>query len=242
MKKSFLKGASIFLASVLTVGMCSAYNVKAKAKFSLPKKTTLSYDAKNKNANGFYTNVIYINGTTRSNSEAILRNGMSVKSSNKKVISTKTFGKDFYLIADNNQVGIGVKLKKTGSTKITAKFKYKGKSYSVKTTVKVVKYTNPFKKIVVDGRDCTSDFNNKSGSQISFMGRNIQITPNKNWKVKSIYTYKPGASTKKKVKGSSVTIPTDCRAFITMENKKNKLTELVTFDEMDTSVDPDLDF
>lgn len=46
----------------------------------------------------------------------------------------------------------------------------------------------------------------------------------------------------KRVKGSSVTIPTDCRAFITMENKKNKLTELVTFDEMDTSVDPDLDF
>ena len=46
MKKSFLKGASIFLASVLTVGMCSAYSVNAKAKFSLPKKTTLSYDKK----------------------------------------------------------------------------------------------------------------------------------------------------------------------------------------------------
>ena len=27
----------------------------------------------------------------------------------------------------------------------------------------------------------------------------------------------------KKIKGSSVTIPTNCRAFITMENKKNKL-------------------
>ena len=48
MKKSFLKGASIFLASVLTVGMCSAYSVNAKAKFSLPKKTTLSYDKKYK--------------------------------------------------------------------------------------------------------------------------------------------------------------------------------------------------
>lgn len=46
MKKSFLKCASIFLASVLTVGMCSAYSVNAKAKFSLPKKTTLSYDKK----------------------------------------------------------------------------------------------------------------------------------------------------------------------------------------------------
>ena len=36
----------------------------------------------------------------------------------------------------------------------------------------------------------------------------------------------------KKIKGSSVTIPTNCRAFITMENKKNKLTEKVTFDEI----------
>ena len=42
----------------------------------------------------------------------------------------------------------------------------------------------------------------------------------------------------KKIKGSSVTIPTNCRAFITMENKKNKLTEKVTFDETDTSEDP----
>lgn len=53
MKKSFLKGASIFLASVLTVGMCSAYSVNAKAKFSLPKKTTLSYDKKDNGGNGF---------------------------------------------------------------------------------------------------------------------------------------------------------------------------------------------
>ena len=97
-----------------------------------------------------------------------------------------------------------------------------GKTYSVKTTVKVIKYSNPFKKIVVDGRDCTSDFKNKNGSSISFMGRNIKITPNKNWRVKSIYTYKPGATKMKKIKGSSVTIPTNCRAFITMENKKNK--------------------
>ena len=41
-----------------------------------------------------------------------------------------------------------------------------------------------------------------------------------------------------RVKGSFVTIPTNCRAFITMENKKNKLIEKVTFDEMDTSEDP----
>ena len=74
------------------------------------------------------------------------------------------------------------------------------------------------------------------------MGRNIKITPNKNWRVKSIYTYKPGTTTMKRVKGSSVTITTNCRAFITMENKKNKLTEKVTFDEMDTYEDPGFTF
>ena len=172
-----------------------------KQKFSLPKKTTLSYDKKDNGGNGFYTNVIYIKGTNRSNSESILRNGMKVKSSNRKVISTKTFGKDYYLIADNNQVGIGVKLKKTGSTKNHCKnLNTEVKTYSVKTTVKVIKYSNPFKKIVVDGRDCTSDFKNKNGSSISFMGRNIKITPNKNWRVKSIYTYKPGATKNEKSK------------------------------------------
>ena len=90
----------------------------------------------------------------------------------------------------------------------------------------------------MDGKDYTSDFKNKNGSEISFTGRNIKITPNKNWRVKSIYTYKPGATKMKKIKGSSVTIPTNCRAFITMENKKNKLIEKVTFDEMDTTEDP----
>ena len=50
------------------------------------------------------------------------------------------------------------------------------------------------------------------------------------------------SSKMKRVKGSSVTIPTNCRAFITMENKKNKLIEKVTFDEMDTTEDPGFTF
>ena len=45
MKKKFLKVLYFSGISVLTVGMCSAYSVNA-TKFSLPKKTTLSYDKK----------------------------------------------------------------------------------------------------------------------------------------------------------------------------------------------------
>ena len=76
MKKSFLKGASIFLASVLTVGMCSAYSVNAKAKFSLPKKTTLSYDKKDNGGNGFLTKVINNKGNNRSHLKLPQRNGI----------------------------------------------------------------------------------------------------------------------------------------------------------------------
>ncbi len=77
--------------------MCSAYSVNAKAKFSLPKKTTLSYDKKIM-AEWFLHKCDLYQGTNRSNSESILRNGMKVKSSNKKVISTKTFEKIIILL------------------------------------------------------------------------------------------------------------------------------------------------
>ncbi len=102
MKKSFLKGASLFLASVLTIGMCSGYRVEAKTKFSVPKKVTLSYD---KEVNGVYTNVIWINGTTNAQTYQIQDNFKGFKSSNKKVIRSKYFGRDFYPICDGLHPG-----------------------------------------------------------------------------------------------------------------------------------------
>ena len=235
MKKSFLKGASMLLASVLTVGMFSGYNVNAKTKFSVAKNVTLSYD---KQVNGFYTNIIWINGTSASDSYKIQEGFLSFKSSNKKVIGSKTFGKDFYVVGDgivNPKAGsgIGVKLKKTGTTNISFKFKYKGKTYSRKTKVKVVKYTNPFKKIVLDGDDCTSDYKRKPGLQSQRGVKTISIKPNKNWKIKYAYTYKTPGGKRKKVKNpSSFSLKKNYDGFVTMENKKNKLTETVKFTYM----------
>ena len=230
MRKSFLKGASLFLASVLTIGMCSGYRVEAKTKFSVPKKVTLSYD---KQVNGVYTNIIPINGTSNSDSYKIQDNFKSFKSSNKKVIGSKP-GKDFYPVFSSYtpgaKAGVGVTLKKTGTTKITFKFKYKKKTYTRKTTVKVVKYTNPFKKIVLNGEDRTSEYRTKVGSQEKTYTKTISITPNKNWKVKSAYIHKTYNGTPQKVKKpSSFSLKEGYDGFVIMENKKNKLTETVAF-------------
>lgn len=125
---------------------------------------------------------------------------------------------------------MGVKLKKTGTTNISFKFKYKGKTYSRKTKVKVVKYTNPFKKIVLNGENHTSDFKRKPGLQSQIGTKTISIMPNKNWKIKYAYTYKNSGGKRKKVKTpSSFSLKKDYNGFVTMENKKNKLTETVKF-------------
>lgn len=238
MKKRFFKGVSMFLASVLTIGMCSGYRVDAKSKFSVPKNVSLSYDKNG--VNSVYTNVIWINGTSTSAAYSIQETFSNFKSSNKKVISSKTFGKDFYPIVDgwnpNAKGGVGVKLKKTGTTKISFKFKYKKKTYSRKTTVKVVKYTNPFKKILLDGDNCTSYYKNKVGASMTTGAKNISITPNKNWKIKYAYVYKKGKDKLQKVKKpSSFTLKPSYSGFVTMENKKNKLTETVSFAYSDIS-------
>lgn len=230
MRKSFLKGASLFLASVLTIGMCSGYRVDAKTKFSVPKKVTLSYD---KQVHGVYTDIIWINGTTNADAYRIQDNFKSFKSSNKKVIGSKP-GRDFYPICDGlnpgAKSGVGVTLKKTGTTKVTFKFKYKKKTYTRKTTVKVVKYTNPFKKIVLNGEDRTSEYNTKVGSQSRTYTKTISITPNKNWRIKSAYIHKTYNGKPQKVKTpSSFSLKEDYDGFVIMENKKNKLTETVRF-------------
>lgn len=234
MKKRFFKGVSIFLASVLTVGMCSGYRVDAKTKFSVPKNVTLSYDKNGVNSD-FYTNTIWIKGTNNSNADTVQRNITNFKSSNKKVVSTKTIGKDYCPVSDfgnsSGTVGIGVKLKKTGTTKISFKIRYKKKTYSLKTTLKVIKYANPFKKIMGDKKNITSDYNVKRGSGITTYGFDkISVTPNKNWKIKSAYTFKVGGNGKKKtLKGSSFTVKSGYRVVITMENKKTKASETVYF-------------
>ncbi|RHD18415.1 hypothetical protein [Eubacterium ventriosum] len=54
-----------------------------------------------------------------------------------------------------------MQIKKTGTTKVSFKVRCGKKIYNCKTTVKVVKYANPFKKILLDNTDITKYYNHK---------------------------------------------------------------------------------
>lgn len=79
---------------------------------------------------------------------------------------------------------------KNRNNKVSFKVRCGKKIYNCKTTVKVVKYANPFKKILLDNTDITKYYNHKFSSQESSLGKTISLKPNKNWKIKSCYLYK----------------------------------------------------
>lgn len=86
-------------------------------------------------------------------------------------------------------------LKKTGTTKIS--YVYKGKKYS--TTLKVNKYTNPFKTLTINGKSYKSGFDYKKASRselndfysvfsdLNFKGK-VKVKAAKNWKLEKIYS------------------------------------------------------
>lgn len=91
---------------------------------------------------------------------------------------------NFYTIFDGSHAGqyagVGMQIKKTGTTKVSFKVRCGKKIYNCKTTVKVVKYANPFKKILLDNTDITKYYNHKFSSQESNLGKTISLKPNKN--------------------------------------------------------------
>ena len=78
---------------------------------------------------------------------------------------------NFYTVFDGSHArqyaGVGMQIKKTGTTKVSFKVRCGKKIYNCKTTVKVVKYANPFKKILLDNTDITKYYNHKFSSQES---------------------------------------------------------------------------
>ena len=152
-------------------------------------------------------------------------------------VKATTISTQFLMV--HMQDSIGMQIKKTGTTKVSFMVRCGKKIYNCKTTVKVVKYANPFKKILLDNTDITKYYNHKFSSQESSLGKIISLKPNKNWKIKSCYLYKNGKKLKK-LKGSSYTLPEDTSMTLTMTNKKTKVVETLKFDYADFG-DYDLD-
>ena len=159
-------------------------------------------------------------------SEKVCANAMllSVKSSNKKVLKVvKTEGDDlysYYLVP-----------KKAGKSKITLKYKYKGKTYKLSKTMQVKKYPKPIKKIKINGKTkkpskykFSCDTNNYKKTSAK-----IKITPAKGWKITGGYisqdeSYFKTLKASVFKNGKSIKLKKDCSAYIyiTMVNKKGE--------------------
>ena len=148
-KKLFKAGVVLSLCAAMSVSVLPK-QISAKTKFSVPKTTVISYDKGNSGANDWFTNVIWINGTSSWKTAGKVERGMkSFKSSKKKVVSK--MAPVYTETRKDQKVGLGVRVKRTGTSTVTFKIKYKGKTYKRKTKVKVIKYQNPFQKIMIDG-------------------------------------------------------------------------------------------
>ena len=68
-----------------------------------------------------------------------------------------------------------MQIKKTGTTKVSFNVRFGKKIYNCKTTVKVVKYAKPFKKILLDNTDIKKYYYHKFSSQESSLGKIISL-------------------------------------------------------------------
>lgn len=157
---------------------------------------------------------------------------IKVTSSNDAVIEAE------YIVYDKKNYDNGalfMTANKTGTTEITVKVKTKSKTSTYKTTVKVVKYKNPIKKIKIGKKNLTKKFN-KSINYNCFdeIKKNdiISIKLKKGWKIKDIewnYSYYINGSYKtkyRKVKnGGKINIPKDSMPTLNIRvyNKKKNL-------------------
>lgn len=152
---------------------------------------------------------------------------VSIKSSKSAVIKARKTGKGIW---DTELIP-----KKVGKSKITAKYKYKGKTYTASATYTVKKYPNHLKKVTVNGKNVKVTkktryfkfFNDYKGGSPK-----IKIQLNKGWKIARTYGYlsKDESDDGKEVKikksavtkGSAISFPAGydfLSVFIDAENK-----------------------
>ena len=143
---------------------------------------------------------------------------VSVKSSNNKVLKAKKLGSDM-----SEQCLEPVK---AGKAKITIKYKYKGKKYTITKTVKVKKYLNAIESITLNGKSVNL---NKQKYRFNYdvekykkTSAKVKIKPASGWEINGAWMYsRKGKLDKNKdlkssvfKKGSSISIKKDYDAYM----------------------------
>ncbi len=132
--------------------------------------------------------------------------------------------------------------KKSGKTKLSVKYKYKGKTSTKKLTVTVKEYPNAIQSLTINGKDQSLTGENAFRYTKKYSKKNtkasIKMIPAEGWKISYAYgeigypkgkTYKSNVIKKmatKIKKGTEISYPkkyTDMWITVTLENKKGDL-------------------
>ena len=148
---------------------------------------------------------------------------ISVKSSKPDIIAVPY--KDLELITP----------KKPGKSKITVKYKYEGKKYTISKTLTVKEYPNPVKSLTFNGKKVPLKGNKKvyytyTSKKHRKNSATINLQPNSGWKISQIKAWKwdvdhaghEKAITVKNNKKFTLAADWDARVVYTLKNKKGQ--------------------
>lgn len=145
---------------------------------------------------------------------------VTVKSSNKKVVSVKY---------DKTMKMVCISPKKIGKAVITCKIKQNGKTYTSKGTYTVLKYKNPFAKCKIGSKDYTKKFDkyNSCAVKMSKKTQKLQIKMKKGYKITEIKGIKNSDASEVKIKnGSKIKTSDYMYIFCSFKDKKGNITDV----------------
>ena len=169
---------------------------------------------------------------TESRSENRLINGIKDKSAVKNLKSSKPSVAKVSLFQKGKEIYLDIKLKKPGKTTISCDVDYKGETIHLESRVRIKKYTNPFKKLMVGSVNYAPRFakNTTTGMWGRLQGK-LSIQLKSGYKIKKIekYSYADGSGYKELKRGKNINVRPGYRLQITVMDKKDKDEQVFSF-------------
>lgn len=214
-KRTTVTAIAILIVTALALGLCAS---QAQAMtLENPKESVVVAVSKYKDRDGKgYEAVVSLTAKSKNDFDVPTR----VRVSNREIVDTLEWFEGT----------ITLSFKKPGKTRLA--YKWKGKTHKVNITVK--KYHNPLKSLKIKSKQYGHKFDKyatnvfwtyaSGGSADSYLKGRIKVTPNKNWKVKSIKYLKWNSEGLGKIK-SGEWLPKSEGVIITCYNVKTKVTQ-----------------
>ena len=199
---------------------------------SLAMFMTISANSLASNSDPYFYNKHYSAWLTKNVSEAGPRinnykkgDKITITNSKSKVASAKKI-----VFNNGNDASISYKPRKSGTTALTVKIKRGKKTYTLKQSVHVIKYSNPFESVRFGTKDYKKLFSSSPNANAKICGKKtLSVKTTSEWTLKEISVYTFADEKIHKYKNNrTVSLGKSGQLTFTLQKKKNKNIELST--------------